>query len=210
MFYVETVKKYDKFKNEIGLIDWIEKMKNTFEKVYLDEIFYIDFYSIEKYWKTKLWNLMFYWKQTQDKEIMNEMFKYIKNPILKVIDYYKIDCYAFIPPSINRKIQILDEINYKLNLSIQELKLMKIYKDKIVSQKSLSKKEDRIQNASETIFIKDKNFSCNTILLIDDAVWSWATLNETAKKIKAMWITKKVIWLAIVGSYKWFEVINEV
>jgi hypothetical protein len=41
-------------------------------------------------------------------------------------------------------------------------------------------------------------------------VGSWATLNETAKKIKQAHIAKKVIGVAIVWSYKGFEVINEI
>jgi len=208
--YIHTLQKYEKYKNEKWIIDGLEKMKSSFEKVYLDKVYYLDFYSIEKYGKTKLWNLMFYWKQSQDKEIIKELFSYIKTPIFELIKNCKIDAYGFIPPSIKRKIQILDEIKEKLSLNIKELKIIKIYKNKIVAQKSLSKKEDRIINAWETIYIKDKNFFCNTILLIDDAIWSWATLNETAKKIKEFKIAKKVIGLAIVWSYKWFEVINEV
>ncbi len=90
------------------------------------------------------------------------------------------------------------------------LNLIKLFKEKVVAQKSLSKKEDRIINTRDIIFVLDKKFSSDTILRIDDAVWSWTTLNETAKKIKQKWFAKKVIWLAIVWSFKWFEVINEV
>ncbi|EKD65841.1 MAG: hypothetical protein ACD_49C00079G0005 [uncultured bacterium (gcode 4)] len=208
--YKKTQEKYNRFKNNFLLIDWMEKMKNTFEKVYLDEVYYLDFYSIEKYWKTLLGNLMFYWKQTADKEIIYKVLNYIKNPIENLINAKNIDSFAFIPPSIKRKIQILDELKKWLNINLKELKLLKIFKDKIVSQKSLNKKEDRIINARDTIFIKNKDFVSDKILLIDDAVGSWSTLNETAKKIKESWISKYVIWIAIVGSYKGFEIINEV
>jgi len=69
---------------------------------------------------------------------------------------------------------------------------LKIFKDKPVPKKSLNKKSDRIINASETIFIWNNEFKSDIILLIDDAVWSWATLNETAKKIIKNKIAKKV------------------
>ncbi len=46
--------------------------------------------------------------------------------------------------------------------------------------------------------------------LIDDAVGSGATLQETARKIKDRGIAKKVYGVALVGSIKGFEVISEV
>jgi len=153
---------------------------------------------------------MLYGKQSPDKDIIEKIISIIKEPILNFIKQNNIDSFAFIPPSIDRKIQITDKINQSLAINLSELKLIKVFRDKIVPQKSLSKKEDRIINARDTIFIQNKNFTWNKILLIDDAVWSGSTLNETAKKIKESWISKYVIWIAIVWSFKWFEVINEV
>lgn len=210
VFYEKTLKKYDEFKTKYGLIKWIKKMKDTFDEVYLDKVYYLDFYSIEKYWKTYLWNLMFYAKQTWDTELAELIVNEIKKAIYNLIRVKNIDSYAFIPPSIDRKVQLLDELKKWLWIDLKELNLIKLFKDKVVAQKSLSKKSDRIENARDTIFVLDKKFESDTILLIDDAVWSWATLNETAKKIKERWFAKKVIWLAIVWSYKGFEVINEV
>jgi hypothetical protein len=208
--YEKTIRKYDKFKTKYWLIKWIDKMKSTFYKTYLDKVYYLDFYSIEKYWKTYLWNLMFYAKQTWDTELAERVIDEIKAPIYNLIRIKNIDSFAFIPPSIDRKIQLMDELKEWLWIDLKELKLIKLFRDKVVAQKSLNKKIDRIENARDTIFILDKKFKSDTILLIDDAVWSWATLNETAKKIKEKWFAKRVIWLAIVWSYKWFEVINEV
>lgn len=208
--YKKTLKKYENQKTKYWLIKGIEKMKNTFPEIYLNKVYYLDFYSIEKYGKTYLWNLMFYAKQTGDKELMLKIFKEIKKPIFNLLKIKNIDAFAFIPPSIDRKIQLMDELKSWLWINLKELQLIKLFKDKVVAQKSLSKKSDRIQNAKDTIFVLDKKFQSDTILLIDDAVWSWATLNETAKKIKQKWFAKKIIWLAIVWSYKWFEVINEI
>ena len=208
--YERTLEKYDAFKTKYGLIKGIEKMKTTFDEVALDKVYYLDFYSIEKYGKTYLWNLMFYAKQTWDSELTSKILEDITDPIYNLIRIKNIDAFAFIPPSIDRKVQLMDELKKWLGLNLKELNLIKLFKDKVVAQKSLNKKSDRIENARDTIFVLDKKFKCDTILLIDDAVWSWATLNETAKKIKQKWFAKRVIWLAIVWSYKWFEVINEV
>jgi predicted amidophosphoribosyltransferase len=79
-----------------------------------------------------------------------------------------------------------------------------------VPQKTLNKLEDRVINARETISLNESG-SYENILLIDDAVGSGSTLNETAKKIRARGICSgKIIGLAITGSYKGFEVISEV
>lgn len=208
--YKHTLEKYNSYKNKNWSINWLAKMKSTFSDVYLDKVFYLDFYSIEKYWKTLLWNLMLYAKQTWSKELALKILEKIKEPIYKLAEFEKIDSFAFIPPSIDRKVQLMDLIKKWLSLPYRELKLMKIFKNTPVPQKSLSKAEDRVINARDTIYVKDRDFIADTILLIDDAVWSGATLNETAKKIKEQKIAKRVIWLAIVWSFKGFEVISEV
>ena len=51
--YKYTLDKYRKY-TEHGLIDGMYKMKSTFDDVALDNLFYIDFYSIEIFGKTKL------------------------------------------------------------------------------------------------------------------------------------------------------------
>nr|MDD3719828.1 HTH domain-containing protein [Candidatus Gracilibacteria bacterium] len=208
--YKHTIKKYLEYKDKNGFIDGLTKMKATFGEVYLDKVFYLDFYSIEKYGKTMLGNLMLYAKQTGSKELAMKILEKIKEPIYKLIEIEGIDSYAFIPPSIDRKVQLMDLLKKGLGLPFKELKLMKIFKNTPVPQKSLSKAEDRVINARDTIYVKDRDFLSDTILLIDDAVGSGATLNETAKKIKEQKIAKHVIGLAIVGSFKGFEVISEV
>jgi hypothetical protein len=50
--------------------------------------------------------------------------------------------------------------------------LLKIFKDKVVAQKSLQKTQDRIINARETIFLANRDVAYDNILLIDDAVGS--------------------------------------
>jgi hypothetical protein len=53
---------------------------------------------------------MFYAKQTGDKELMLKIFKEIKKPIFNLLKIKNIDAFAFIPPSIDRKIQLMDEL----------------------------------------------------------------------------------------------------
>jgi predicted amidophosphoribosyltransferase len=79
-----------------------------------------------------------------------------------------------------------------------------------VPQKTLNKLADRIENAKNTIVVSGDS-SFHNILLIDDAVGSGATLNETAKKVRDKKMCKgKIIGLAVTGSFNGFDVISEV
>lgn len=67
-----------------------------------------------------------------------------------------------------------------------------------------------VKTAAGTIFIEDFA-ACQNILLIDDAVGSGATFNETARKIKEKNLCfGKIIGLAITGSFKGFDVLTEI
>jgi predicted amidophosphoribosyltransferase len=48
------------------------------------------------------------------------------------------------------------------------------------------------------------------LMLIDDAVGSGSTLNQIAGKVKTKNIAKNIIGLAIVGSFKGFDVITDI
>ena len=75
--YTKTLVKYQAYKKD-GLIDGLSKMKSTFDHVYLDQIFYLDFYSIERFGKTKLGQLLLYAKQSQNVGLMKEIIENIE------------------------------------------------------------------------------------------------------------------------------------
>jgi len=207
--YISTLKKFDKFRKD-GLIDGLPKMKNTFKEVFLDKLFYIDFYSIERFGKTKLGQLLLYAKQSQNVKLIHQLIDEIRSKIVAVVDRYHIDGVLFVPPTVKREVQFVKELEKQLRLPMRTISVVKLKTDIIVPQKTLSKLEDRIENARHTIVINDKKRYDN-ILLIDDAVGSGATLNETAKKIKnKKFVSGKIIGLAITGSFKGFDVISEV
>ncbi len=206
--YIETFKKYEKFKKN-SLISGMTKIKNTFKKTALKNLFYLDFYSIERFGKTKLGQLLLYAKQSQDKKLMKELIDIIRPQINEIIIQYKIDGVGFIPPTVKRENQFMKFLENNLHLQTRLVKISKARTDIMVPQKTLNKLEDRIDNAKKTIIVEDR-LQYNNILLIDDAVGSGATLNETATQIKESGITKNIIGLAITGSFKGFDVISEV
>ncbi len=207
--YVEIFNKYEKYKKD-GLIDGMEKLSSSFKKVFLDGIYYLDFYSIERFGKTKLGILLLYAKQTQDIDLMNKIFSIVKESIFNFIKKNKIEAVGFIPATISRQIQLQKELEEKLDIKLPKINLVKARNRIAVPQKSLSKLEDRIENARKTIFVDD-NREFGNILLIDDAVGSGATLNETAGKIREKKLAKnKIYGLALTGSIKGFDVISDI
>lgn len=211
--YVKTHRSSEKIRSREGWIDATEKLRGTFPDLAIEKLFYGDFYSIPKFGKTKLGNLVLYSKQSQNRELIALAIKLVRPIIEKIITEYKIDTIAFIPASVPRNIQFMQEFANELHINLPKIQLVKSYTgDILVAQKSLSGLGERIMNARETIFAKTlMPINAQNILIIDDAVGSGATLNETAKKLQPANLNKKMIFgFAIVGSIKGFEVIREV
>lgn len=206
--YEITFHKYDRYKKG-GLIDGGYKLRHTFPQVFLDKISYLDFYSLERFGKTKLGSLLLYAKQSQNKNLMAELAKIVKNKIKAIILKHRISAVGFIPPTVKREIQFMNELQKNLLLPLPIIDLKKIKTEIIVPQKTLVNLEERIENAKQSIFLTETHIYKN-VLLIDDAVGSGATLNETARKLKERKVAKKIFGLAITGSFKGFEVISEI
>jgi DNA-binding transcriptional ArsR family regulator len=209
--YVATLAKYNLYKKD-GVIDGTEKIKTSFDdQIGLDKVFYLDFYAIERFGKTKLGQILLYAKQSQDKKLMKRISDDTREAILNVIKQYQIDAVGFIPPTVKRETQLIKELKNSLALPVREINIVKVKTEVIVPQKTLNKIEDRTENARRSIFVSDGNNKYKNVLLIDDAVGSGATLNETALQIKRSGACEgKIIGLAITGSFKGFDVISEV
>lgn len=209
--YVRVRRKANVFFENNIWINATEKLNNTFSQSFVDEVFNHDFYSLPKFGKTKLGAQVLYAKQSQSEQLISDVVDQIKEVIREIIVQKKVDSIAFIPHSIPRKIPFLKYVQKKLDVALPRIELLKAYSGEVlVAQKSLRKIEDRIDNAANTIFVKEMTVPFKRVLLIDDAVGSGATLNETAKKLKQNYGVEKVYGFAIVGSYKGFEVIQEV
>ena len=206
--YIDTIKKYNSYKKE-GVIDATDKLKETFEDVFVDEAYYLDFYSIKRFGKTKLGKMLLYAKQSQDKKLIKNLIEEIKPKVVNFLDQKSIDAVGFVPPTVKRKLQLMKELEEGLSFAKPKLSILKVSSSIAVPQKTLSKLEDRIENARET-FVLDEDRKFETVLLVDDAMGSGSTINEIAKKIKEQDVAKRVISLCLVGSFSGFEVISEV
>lgn len=209
--FILTKKKYTNYFDSNGLLSGLAKLKSTvgFKEIYMDELLYLDFYAIERFGKTRLGTILHYAKQGQNIMLMKILIKEIRDKIDLIISTYKIDAIAFVPPTIKRETQLMKVLANGLKINLPSVEILKISGIIPVPQKSLNKIEERINNAESTFVVKS-NVTFNTILLIDDAVGSGATLNQIAGKIKNKDVAKIVIGLAIVGSFKGFDVITDV
>ena len=209
--FIITKKKYLQYFLPNGLINGNEKLVNTkgFDKVTVDELYYCDFYAIERFGKTKLGTLLHFAKQGQNRPLMLEIINLVKGKVAVLIKKKKIEAVGFIPPTIKRQLQFMTVLQKGLNINLPHLNLVKVSGPIPVPQKGLTKIEDRIANARVSIIVKETRRFGN-ILLIDDAVGSGASINETANKLKQRGTAKKVFGLAVTGSFKGFDVIQDV
>jgi len=177
--YLKTLKKYDQYKDEYGLIKGTQKLKNTkeFSEVHLQDLYYMDFYAIERFGKTKLGQLLHYAKQGQNLSLSLEIIELISERFDFLLQHLDIEAIAFVPPTINRNLQIMNVLEKRLNYNLPIVSLEKVKGEIVIPQKALSKLSDRISNAQSSIISTEKN--------------SYSSV------------------LAITGSYKGFEVISE-
>lgn len=209
--FIKTKEKYKDYYNKLEIIDGNEKLQNTkgYDKIFLDQVYYLDFYAIERFGKTKLGTLLHYAKQGQNKFLMNKIVNEIKPQLEKLLKSEKYNAVGYVPPTIRREVQIMKYLETHLKVNLPKVNIQKISGIIPVPQKSLSKLEERIKNAENTFAVTD-TVKYNHLLLIDDAVGSGSTLNQIAGKIKQKGIAAKVTGLAIVGSFKGFDVVTDV
>jgi phosphoribosylpyrophosphate synthetase len=207
--YLETRTKYLNYYNN-GVIDGLQKLKNTngIGKIGVDEFYYLDFYAIERFGKTRLGTLMHFAKQGQNKQLMKQVVAEIKNSILYFVEQNNVDAIVYVPPTIKRTVQIMSFLEKNLKIDLPKVLVKKINNPIVIPQKALAKLFERVANANKT-FVVPEQTKYKHILILDDAIGSGATINEIALKLKAKKLAQKVTGLAITGSVKGFEVISE-
>lgn len=208
--FLEKFRSFQKLKKD-GLVSAKKSILSKNKKLYLDNIFFSDFYTIGHFGKTKLGQLVYLGKSSQNKILISEITEIVRPMILNIIKKYNIKLICFIPPTIDRRIQFMEIFRKKLDLKLPEITALKVPSLTKVPQKTLRQLEDRIINANKTIAISPAQRITSNVLIVDDATGSGATLNETANKIRTIAPKNiKIIGYSVVGSYKGFDVISEV
>lgn len=187
-----------------------QKIADTFNECFLDELIYQDFWSIPQFGKSRLGHLVTLGKSGQQRSAIKALAESGCPILTRYIQQYGIQAIAFAPHSIPRKLVFLKTYEKYLKLNLPTILFVKVVVDgHPVAQKSLAKLSERIENARNTIFPADRAFNFERVLIIDDALGSGATMNEMARKLKQKGIPT-VFGFAIVGSMKGFDVIPDV
>ena len=210
--YYGSMMLFEKSEKEKYAIDVTKKIRNTFvNESYLDQLWYLYPYSIAVFGKTKISQLIYHAKQTQDIALMKRVFSMIDIHIRGFIDYIKPDAIAFIPPTVPRKKQIMTELKKFIHSDLPEIRVEKLKSGILVQQKSLKDLGDRVYNAQHTMIVTTRvNKRYKKLLIIDDFTGSGSTLNQVAKKCKDQGLADVVIGLTLTGSINGFDVLREV
>ena len=210
--YVKILEQKKEYTAREGWIDSTVKLKSAFPKCYVNHLLYQDIYSYPLFGRTKLAKFVMHAKQAENKKIIDQIAILAKPFVERIIKRFDINAVGFIPPTVPRPLQFMDELERKLNLALPKIDLVKIMAgDILVPQKTLAKLEERVINARSSIYlhhIAEPPFS--NVLLIDDVAGSGASFNETARKLKGIKIGyNRIIAFALVGNIKGYDVIRQ-
>lgn len=214
--YINICESIDKLKNECDLIDATISFENSLnkkyiDKIYIDEMYYADRYTYDEFGRWPLAEKAFFAKQSQSLDMIDDVISQIYDQIECLIYKNKIDAIAVVPWSIDRKNQLLKILQIRLQtFGLPFLDIYKYFSNKIpIAQKTL-KWEHRFVNAINTIQINITD-KYDNILLIDDFIWSGATMNISAMKLKKTNSADYIIGFSIVWNIDMsYEVINEI
>lgn len=125
-----------------NLLDATQKIQQSFQKNYLEKLWYVDFYSWEIFGKTLLGKLILYAKQNSDVVLMQKIAERIKEPILNLLNREKFDMIGIIPHSVPRKKDFLKTTLKFLSLKPEpKTTFQKIFAGHSVAQKTLKSKK---------------------------------------------------------------------
>jgi hypothetical protein len=211
--YVRVIDKKHLSMTPEGWIDATVKLKETFHEQYIDRLLYQDIYSYPIFGRTKLAKLVMQAKQSADRALISRISQLAAPVITQIIQAYTIEAVGFIPPTVPRPLQFIDELAAQLQLALPTIPLVKVLAGDIpVPQKTLGTLEERIINARSSIFLKRTiGPTYKKILLIDDVAGSGSSFHETAKKLKAVDIgSELIIAFALVGNIKGYDVVRQI
>ncbi len=211
--YIDIIQNQKKLFSPGGWIDATSKLLETFQKTPITHLLFEDIYSYRTFGRTKLAKLVMYAKQTGERLLIDQIGDLAKPIIEKIIKKYHIEAVVFIPPTVPRPLQFMDELEFRLKLKLPKIELVKVIPGDIpIPQKTLVSLDERIVNARDSIYLKsNKEFSYENVLLIDDVAGSGASFNETAKKLKNSNIGYgNMIAFGLVGNIKGYDVIREI
>lgn len=181
----------------------------------IEKIFCSDFYSIPEFGKTMLGNLI-HKAKVGDRaclQYIDMIADLVRSDIQFIMSQYDISVVLWTPHTIKRPYPFLDYLRLRLDVSLPEVIVKKVFSDSAIPQKSLSELSHRLSNArSSNLIVEGKNLlnEKSKLLIIDDAIGSCATVHAIAEKVHQIEPQAAIYAYAPVGSYKGFDVIKDI
>jgi len=213
-----------KKQNTFGLFWITTKIHNNFpDSKIINNVFVLENYNFA--YKSKSLS-SYYMFLAKEKSNIWAIDYFVLNLYLKFLElnkFYKFDYIWFLESSNkNREVQIMDEIKkYFLenigkqniiphpsgapfNTKGSKIKILEISKENTyLEQKKIFDLDWRIKNACDSFKVWNIEKKNSNILLIDDVIDSWATINAIARKIIEKQNVNQIIALAWIWSLKW-------
>lgn len=189
------------------------------EQLFIDQLYFPYLYKIDNY-ETAQYHTLKRIKWFGEPSTMEVFADNMTDKISKLISYKDIDTICVIPNNVLRPASFNNHLLHKLEtryLSTKNIiyihKNPSLHPSEYLAQKTIKGLAWRLLNANK-LFTIDRIHSDwvpQRILVIDDIVSSWATMNMISKKIKKNYPDAMIIGYSFLGSYrKWFDVVNEV
>lgn len=183
----------------------------------LKSLRYGNIYALPEFWKTKYWTFMEIAKTQPSLAIFDQLCTTFQRTLQQCIQHLQIDALCFAQPTAKRSMQLMDYAKDVLIPTLPRIGIKKV-KGYFPPQKTLKHRSDRIWNAQNSFELERWQIhTYKNVLIIDDAVWSGATLNEIWTKLLNAWVAKHVYWFSMIGTangifdaVKKFEVLSAV
>jgi len=198
--------------------DWTESLRiimNSYKiPKSIDKLLFTQIATLPHFWRLRWTTELFYWKQDQNKYLLEKAINRSIDTIIKYIKKNNITNIIFTPPTLKRKIQfreVLEDLLIKNNVKINKLSCEKIksgFTHTLRPQKEL-KWYDRIINAKETIVVNNISKNIDNILIFDDSFTTWATINAIAEKIKKNGYTWNITAITIAWNFEYIPWITD-
>jgi len=178
------------------------------KKIFLDSVIVMTHYK-NKVIKKMIKYFKFYWKKEVWEELWELLWKYVKENInIPLITKEGLGV-VLLPVPLHFLKKIIRWYNQSEIIAEKVAKILKIdytknslIRKKYTRQQSKLSRQKRLNNLDKAFNVKKNkvdNIDNKIVLLIDDVVTSWTTLNEIAKVLKQNW-AKKVIGVCIASN----------
>lgn len=198
--------------------DWTESLKIIIlsykEGVYIDKLLFTGIATLPHFGRLRQATELFYWKQDQNKALLEKAINYYIETIVNYIKINNIKYVIYTPPTLKRQVQfreVLKNILEKKWILLDEIKCEKVKTDILHTlrlQKEL-KWKDRIINAKSSIVVWNFENKINNLLIFDDNFTTWATINAIAWKMKNNWFTWNITAITITWNFEYIPGVTD-